>query len=76
MTLYVSGALRMETCVRCGKRWNVSVDKQLPPSGYICPHCVSRERWPWLYAVHSDAKKAPVRSDTSDRRTAPNEAAS
>lgn len=38
--------LRTEVCARCGKRWNVSITAGHAPGGYICPHCISRERWP------------------------------
>jgi len=34
---------RYETCIRCGRRWNVSV--RAPERGaYICPHCRGKER--------------------------------
>ena len=35
---------RYEICVICGKEWNVPKDLRLQPSGYICPHCSSKER--------------------------------
>lgn len=34
--------LRYETCMVCGKSWNVSRELQVPKSGYICPHCQSK----------------------------------
>lgn len=30
---------RYETCVKCGRSWNVSVYAKVHRSGYICPHC-------------------------------------
>lgn len=31
-------------CSRCGCEWNISINADIPSSGYICPHCTSRER--------------------------------
>lgn len=31
-------------CVSCGHYWNVCVQKQFPPGGYICPWCTGRGR--------------------------------
>lgn len=30
---------RFELCAECGKRWNVSIGAEIPPSGYLCPRC-------------------------------------
>ena len=35
---------RLEVCRKCGKTWNISRQAKLPPSGYICPHCASKEK--------------------------------
>lgn len=35
---------RYEICVICGKEWNVPKDLRIRPSGYVCPHCSSKER--------------------------------
>lgn len=37
-----AAAPRYETCMRCGKKWNVSRDRSGGP--YICPHCVHTEK--------------------------------
>lgn len=37
-------AKRYETCKRCGKRWNVSRERKVPMSGYLCPDCVSGDK--------------------------------
>ena len=31
-------------CVGCGLVWNVSINKKIPSTGYICPHCESKLR--------------------------------
>ena len=31
-------------CSRCGCEWNISSQAYIPTSGYVCPHCTSRER--------------------------------
>lgn len=31
-------------CSRCGCEWNISIKAHIPKSGYVCPHCTSRER--------------------------------
>ena len=36
--------LRYETCRECGNEWNVSRLLILPPSGYLCPVCLSKIR--------------------------------
>lgn len=33
---------RVETCVCCGRKWNVSRRAKTPADGYICPHCRDR----------------------------------
>lgn len=33
-----------EACTRCGKVWNISRLYEVPRSGYVCPHCRSRQR--------------------------------
>lgn len=33
-----------EKCVVCGLRWHVCRDKKIPPGGYVCPLCDSRDR--------------------------------
>jgi len=35
---------RIIECSRCGCEWNVSSQAHIPESGYVCPHCTSRER--------------------------------
>ena len=30
-------------CIKCGRVWRISVNKKIPTSGYICPHCESSE---------------------------------
>ena len=35
---------RIIECSRCGCEWNVSCLAHIPASGYVCPHCTSRER--------------------------------
>ncbi len=35
---------RIIECSRCGCEWNVSSQAHIPETGYICPHCTSRER--------------------------------
>lgn len=35
---------RYETCVRCGKRWNISADRKVPMTGYLCPDCVAGDK--------------------------------
>lgn len=35
---------RHETCVHCGKVWNVSVHRKTFFHGYICPKCNARRR--------------------------------
>lgn len=37
-------ARRYETCKRCKKRWNVSRERKVPMSGYLCPDCVSGDK--------------------------------
>ena len=29
---------------QCGCEWNISIKAYIPTSGYVCPHCTSRER--------------------------------
>lgn len=36
------GQRRYETCVSCGRKWNVSI--YAPLGWYICPHCRMREK--------------------------------
>ncbi len=31
-------------CTVCGRYWNISVQKQIPRSGYTCPYCATRDR--------------------------------
>lgn len=31
-------------CSKCGCEWNISSQAYIPTSGYVCPHCTSRER--------------------------------
>ena len=40
-TIYVEhiNTRRYECCVRCGCRYNVSIDIKLDKLGYICPRC-------------------------------------
>lgn len=38
------GEPKIIECSRCGCEWNISVKAQIPTSGYVCPHCTSRER--------------------------------
>lgn len=33
---------RIETCVICGREWNVSRRLRLPREGYVCPGCDGR----------------------------------
>lgn len=35
---------RIIECSKCGCEWNVSSKATIPNSGYVCPHCTSRER--------------------------------
>lgn len=35
---------RYETCRGCGLEWNISKQTVTPPSGYLCPHCWSKNR--------------------------------
>lgn len=35
---------RYATCARCGKRWNVSRERKVPMSGYLCPDCVAGDK--------------------------------
>lgn len=35
---------RYETCVRCRKRWNISRERKVPMSGYLCPDCVAGDK--------------------------------
>lgn len=35
---------RYETCRECGLEWNVSKQKEIPPSGYLCPRCSEKYR--------------------------------
>lgn len=35
---------RIIECSRCGCEWNISSQAHIPETGYICPHCTSRER--------------------------------
>lgn len=35
---------RIETCVICGREWNVSRKLRLPREGYICPGCDGRAK--------------------------------
>ncbi len=39
-----TGSRRYEICCYCGGRWNVSRTAELPPEGYICPHCRGKLR--------------------------------
>jgi hypothetical protein len=31
-------------CRDCGRYWIVSILKQIPKSGYVCPRCSDRDR--------------------------------
>lgn len=31
-------------CSKCGCEWNISVKTKIPDSGYVCPHCTSRDK--------------------------------
>lgn len=35
---------RYETCRECGLEWNVSKYAVIHKSGYLCPHCWSKNR--------------------------------
>lgn len=35
---------RYETCRECGLVWNVSKQKEIKASGYLCPRCWSKNR--------------------------------
>lgn len=35
---------RIVECSKCSCEWNISIKTRIPSSGYICPHCTSRER--------------------------------
>lgn len=35
---------RYETCRECGLEWNVSKYQEIPPGGYICPWCWSKNK--------------------------------
>lgn len=37
-------AYSFATCKECGKTWNISKLQRVPKSGYICPHCRSKEQ--------------------------------
>lgn len=42
---YRKPGLRYETCCECGMEWNISQLAQIPPSGYLCPVCWSKNRY-------------------------------
>lgn len=31
-------------CTICGLYWNVCLQKQFPPGGYVCPKCEGRQK--------------------------------
>jgi len=35
---------RVIECSKCGCEWSISSQTDIPDSGYVCPHCTSRER--------------------------------
>ena len=35
---------RIAVCTKCNKKWNVSIYRQIPKSGYICPSCMEKKR--------------------------------
>lgn len=35
---------RIIECSKCDCEWNISSQAYIPTSGYVCPHCTSRER--------------------------------
>jgi DNA-directed RNA polymerase subunit RPC12/RpoP len=44
-------------CAGCGKAWNVSIKARIPKTGYICPHCESKARYPEIYDRRTPAWK-------------------
>lgn len=36
--------MKYEICIKCGKKWNVSQQAELPSTGYVCPSCRKKEK--------------------------------
>ena len=49
--------MRREVCKCCRKKWGVSLDLQLPETGYICPKCAYQIREVKRNAKNKNRKK-------------------
>jgi hypothetical protein len=49
--------MRREICKCCRKKWGVSLDLQLPETGYICPKCAFKIREVRRNAKNKNRKK-------------------
>lgn len=67
---------RQAACRICGKDWQISALAVIPPSGYVCPVCETKQRKERLYGNENTQKRGiqnPAKYQHQTRYTPGNE---